>query len=88
VSAATAVVAPSPPAHSSLVNGKSSSSPDTQETVVEPREVSETVQDSMAMKLLTEESEVPFVTHLFRHLQLVCTIVSWRLSPLHYKHAS
>jgi hypothetical protein len=58
VSAATAVAAPSPPAHSSLVNGKSSSSsPDTQETVVEPREVSETVQDSMAMKLLTEESE-------------------------------
>ncbi len=73
VSAATAVAAPSPPAHSSLVNGKSSSSsPDTQETVVEPK----------------EESEVPFVTHLFRHLQLVCTIVSWRLSPLHYKHAS
>jgi hypothetical protein len=89
VSAATAVAAPSPPAHSSLVNGKSSSSSsDTQETVVEPKEVSETVQDSMAVKLLTEESEVPFVTHLFRHLQLVCTIVSWRLSPLHYKHAS
>ncbi len=87
VSAATAVAAPSPPAHSSLVNGKSSSSsPDTQETVVEPKEVSETVQDSMAVKLPTEESEVPFATHLFRHLQLVCTIVSWRLSPLHYKH--
>jgi hypothetical protein len=89
VSAATAVAAPSPPAHSSLVNGKSSSSsPDTQETVVEPKEVSETVQDSMAVELPTKESEVPFVTHLFRHLQLVCTIVSWRLSPLHYKHAS
>jgi hypothetical protein len=58
VSAATAVAAPSPPAHSSLVNGKSSSSsPDTQETVVEPKEVSETVQDSMAVKLPTEESE-------------------------------
>ncbi|CAK9234020.1 unnamed protein product [Sphagnum troendelagicum] len=59
VSAATAVAAPSPPAHSSLVNGKSSSSsPDTQETVVEPKEVSETVQDSMAVELPTEESEV------------------------------
>jgi hypothetical protein len=74
VSAATAVAAPS------LVNGKSSSSsPDTQETVVELKELSETVQDSMAVKLPTEESEVPFVTLLFRHLQLVCTIVSWRL---------
>ncbi|CAK9235456.1 unnamed protein product [Sphagnum jensenii] len=59
VSAATAVAGPSPPAHSSLVNGKSSSSsPDTQETVVEPKEVSETVQDSMAVELPTEESEV------------------------------
>ncbi|CAM6033998.1 unnamed protein product [Sphagnum compactum] len=58
VSAATAVAAPSPPAHSSLVNGKSSSSsPEPQETVVEPKEVSETVQDSMAVKLPTEESE-------------------------------